>query len=425
MSCPPAVANAAGALVRWFVVRPLMCLATTVPWGLLFDWFMYLLGPALICLATSIVCWVVYAGLYYVLPLKATYMSFMWFVHVGMALWLGFNILFNYFCCARTNPGTHDSPDYARLVEEARRAGKIDEHIGSRLSSSDEDEDGKGGWMNRGPFDWGWDYNVQVPKAPRSHYDHVSKKLVLNMDHYCPWMFNCVGYGNYRHFVLFMLYVWLGCMYVALETLGPFLEFSKTRSRHRPRGSGLDPNHVQPHYYRDIMTSQQPGEVLSHHVWAETRRNITFTFMVTISVVRCCCLTDRWLRCSAERARAQVRACADGAPAACFACVRAGHRDHAAALLPPLPHAVRPDHHRVLRQPGEVVPRPPTGGGVVQPLRPRHEEELAACLRDHAPLAECPPRAPQTMCARAPAHRAASSMCCLHIHTKTYDIIYV
>eukprot|EP01047_Picozoa_sp_COSAG01_P074346 COSAG01_NODE_12397_length_1747_cov_223.416869_1_plen_26_part_10 len=26
MSCPPAVANAAGALVRWFVVRPLMCL---------------------------------------------------------------------------------------------------------------------------------------------------------------------------------------------------------------------------------------------------------------------------------------------------------------------------------------------------------------------------------------------------------------
>lgn len=26
------------------------------------------------------------------------------------------------------------------------------------------------------------------PKAPRSHYDHVTHKLVLNMDHYCPWM---------------------------------------------------------------------------------------------------------------------------------------------------------------------------------------------------------------------------------------------
>ena len=45
------------AVFRWFVVRPLVFLIKNVPWGLLFDWFMYLLGPALICLATSIVCW--------------------------------------------------------------------------------------------------------------------------------------------------------------------------------------------------------------------------------------------------------------------------------------------------------------------------------------------------------------------------------
>ena len=51
----------------------------------------------------------VYAGLYYVLPLKAAYMGFMWWVHTAMAFWLGFNILFNYYNCARTNPGTHDS----------------------------------------------------------------------------------------------------------------------------------------------------------------------------------------------------------------------------------------------------------------------------------------------------------------------------
>ena len=43
--------------IRWFLVRPVVFVATTVPWGLLFDWFMLLLGPALILLATSIVGW--------------------------------------------------------------------------------------------------------------------------------------------------------------------------------------------------------------------------------------------------------------------------------------------------------------------------------------------------------------------------------
>jgi hypothetical protein len=51
------VAQLGTACFRRFVARPVIFIATTVPWGLLFDWFMLLLGPALICLATSIVCW--------------------------------------------------------------------------------------------------------------------------------------------------------------------------------------------------------------------------------------------------------------------------------------------------------------------------------------------------------------------------------
>jgi len=46
------------------------------------------------------------------------------------------------------------------------------------------------GWMLMGPFEWGYCANSHQPKPPRSHFDHVSKTLVLNLDHYCPWMFN-------------------------------------------------------------------------------------------------------------------------------------------------------------------------------------------------------------------------------------------
>jgi hypothetical protein len=48
----------------------------------------------------------------------------------------------------------------------------------------------KGGWRLMGPQEWGFCPYSNQPKPPRSHYDHVTKTLVLNMDHFCPWMFN-------------------------------------------------------------------------------------------------------------------------------------------------------------------------------------------------------------------------------------------
>ncbi|KAL7576105.1 hypothetical protein ACA910_000884 [Epithemia clementina (nom. ined.)] len=91
-------------------------------------------------------------------------------------------------------------------------------------------------WMLMGPFEWGFCHNSKQPKPPRSHYDHVTKRLVLNLDHYCPWMFNSIGYFNYRYFVNFLVYVFLGMSYGALLTFEPFMllqtvEYS-THSKH-------------------------------------------------------------------------------------------------------------------------------------------------------------------------------------------------
>ena len=46
------------------------------------------------------------------------------------------------------------------------------------------------------------------------------------MDHYCPWMNNCVGYGNYRYFLLFMVYLLAGCLYVLAVTVLAFRGFN-------------------------------------------------------------------------------------------------------------------------------------------------------------------------------------------------------
>eukprot|EP01065_Artemidia_motanka_P038685 TRINITY_DN47540_c0_g1_i1.p1 TRINITY_DN47540_c0_g1~~TRINITY_DN47540_c0_g1_i1.p1 ORF type:complete len:375 (+),score=57.79 TRINITY_DN47540_c0_g1_i1:52-1125(+) len=53
------------------------------------------------------------------------------------------------------------------------------------------------------------------PKPPRSHYDRLTQRLVLNMDHFCPWVANTVGFYNRKFFVLFLVYCSMTCLWAA------------------------------------------------------------------------------------------------------------------------------------------------------------------------------------------------------------------
>eukprot|EP00640_Fibrocapsa_japonica_P002187 CAMPEP_0113935984 /NCGR_PEP_ID=MMETSP1339-20121228/2995_1 /TAXON_ID=94617 /ORGANISM="Fibrocapsa japonica" /LENGTH=342 /DNA_ID=CAMNT_0000938297 /DNA_START=54 /DNA_END=1082 /DNA_ORIENTATION=- /assembly_acc=CAM_ASM_000762 len=192
---------------------------------IIFDWVMWILGPLLIMLAIGLLTVIVYLYFSLLLPLLHSVGSFQYCLHFIWAVFLAFNIFFNYLNCVMTKPGQ------PLTVKEIRR-GHEDALMGDEPAPSST-------WIrlrhrNRVQnIKCGFCKQCRRPKPPRAHHCHVCRKCVLKMDHHCPWVNNCVGFYNYRYFFLFMMYLWIGCVYGVLITFHPFIKLMHLEGHHR------------------------------------------------------------------------------------------------------------------------------------------------------------------------------------------------
>ncbi|KAB5538970.1 hypothetical protein DKX38_016503 [Salix brachista] len=100
--------------------------------------------------------------------------------------------LFSFFVCVLTEPGYVPSP-YVPDVEGAAVPLHQEPHNNSSQLRQCE--------------------KCCTHKPPRAHHCRICRRCVLRMDHHCLWINNCVGYWNYKAFVILVLYATIASIY--------------------------------------------------------------------------------------------------------------------------------------------------------------------------------------------------------------------
>ncbi|XP_063088567.1 palmitoyltransferase ZDHHC20 isoform X1 [Cavia porcellus] len=122
----------------------------------------------------------------------------------------------------------------------------------------------------------------QLIKPDRTHHCSACDTCVLKMDHHCPWVNNCVGFSNYKFFMLFLLYSLLYCLFVATTVLEYFIKFwtlcRRKSTENCPKNELTDTRakfHVLFLFFVSAMFFISVLSLFSYHCWLVGKNRTT------------------------------------------------------------------------------------------------------------------------------------------------------